>query len=95
IETTRVFDPMPRIPKASQLHLLDEWRALDLDHPNFRKKLRVEPDVFDGLHELIKDHMIFQNNSQNPQLPVRIQLAIHLYRAGHYGNGSSPEETAE
>ncbi|KAJ7123496.1 hypothetical protein C8R44DRAFT_735144 [Mycena epipterygia] len=55
IETTRVSDPMPRIPKASQLHLLDEWRALD--HLNFCKKLCVEPDVFDGLHELIKDHM--------------------------------------
>ncbi|KAJ7083568.1 hypothetical protein C8R44DRAFT_753425 [Mycena epipterygia] len=55
IETTRVFDPMPCIPKASQLHFLDEWWALD--HPNFHKKLRVEPDVFDGLHELIKDHM--------------------------------------
>jgi hypothetical protein len=61
IEATRVIDPMPRIEKASQLHLLDEWRAIN--HPNFRKKLRVEPEVFDGLHELIVDHHIFQNNS--------------------------------
>ena len=34
IETTRVIDPLPRIDKASQLHLLDEWRAIN--HPNFR-----------------------------------------------------------
>ncbi|KAJ7925636.1 hypothetical protein B0H13DRAFT_2314230 [Mycena leptocephala] len=68
IETTRVFDPMPRIPKASQLHLLDEWR--ELNHPNFREKFRVDPEIFDGLHELIKDQ-------------------------SHYGNGASPEETAE
>lgn len=93
IEATRVIDPMPRIEKASQLHLLDEWRAIN--HPNFRKKLRVEPEVFDGLHELIVNHHIFQNNSGNPQLPVQIQLAIYLFRAGHYGNGASPEETAE
>lgn len=33
IETTRVLDPMPQIPKASQLHLLDQWRAVN--HPNF------------------------------------------------------------
>ncbi|KAJ7887971.1 hypothetical protein B0H13DRAFT_2342150 [Mycena leptocephala] len=92
IETTRVFDPMPRIPKASQLHLLDEWR--ELNHSNFRKKLRVDPEIFDGLHELIKDHSIFHSNSQNAQFPVQIQLAIYLYRAGHYGNGASPEETA-
>jgi hypothetical protein len=93
IETTRILDPKPRLPKVSQLHLLDEWR--EIEHPNFRKKLRVDPYVFDGLLALIQDHHIFQNNSNNPQLPVQIQLAIFLYRAGHYGNGSSPEETAE
>ncbi|KAJ7815912.1 hypothetical protein B0H13DRAFT_1923917 [Mycena leptocephala] len=74
IEATRVIDPMPRIEKASQLYLLDEWRAIS--HPNFRKKLRVEPEVFDGLHELIVDHPIFQNNSGNPQLPFHLVLSI-------------------
>jgi hypothetical protein len=75
IETTRVFDPMPRIPKASQLHLLDEWR--ELNHPNFRKKLRVDPEIFDGLHELINDHNIFPQ--QFPERPIpSTDTARHL-----------------
>jgi hypothetical protein len=30
--------------------------------------------------------MIFQNCSNNKQLPISIQLAIFLFRTGHYGN---------
>ncbi|KAJ7351346.1 hypothetical protein DFH08DRAFT_694425 [Mycena albidolilacea] len=83
---------MPTILKASQLHLLEEWRRID--HPNFRKKLRVEPVIFDGLVVLIQNHSIF-HNSNHPQLPPNIQLAIFLCRIGHYGNSSSPEDIAQ
>lgn len=38
---------------------------------------------------MIKDHPNFQNNSNNPQAPVREQLAVTLYRMGRYGNGAS------
>ena len=80
--------------KLGQLGLyLDDFRY---DHPEiFRKKLRVSPHVFDRLVELIEDHEIFHNNSNIPQHPVHIQLAIFLVRVGHYGNASAPEFVAQ
>jgi hypothetical protein len=93
ISTTRVLNPAPPIPKASQLHLLDHWRIHSPER--FRRRLRVEPQTFDSLVSRIEDHPIFHNNSNNNQLPVYIQLYIFLFRAGHYGNASSPEDTAQ
>jgi hypothetical protein len=40
---------------------------------------------------MIHAHDIFHNNSNNPQAPVEVQLAIFLFRTGHYGNAASPE----
>jgi hypothetical protein len=82
------------VKKLSQLalHLIDFRR----DHPDhFRKKLRVSPLVFDRLVELLQTHKIFYNNSNVPQLPIPIQLAIFLVHVGHYGNASSPEYVAQ
>src|ERR1700730_12006902 len=89
ISTTRVLRQTPRVRKASQLHLLTTWRDGNIDQ--FRQKVRVDPPIFDGILEKIRDHHIFHNNSNVPQLPVENQLAIFLYRAGHYGNAASPE----
>lgn len=93
IKTTRVLHPAPPIPKNSQLRLLDHWRLHSPER--FRRKLRVEPQTFDGLLSLIEEHPIFYNNSNNDQLAVHIQLSVFLFRAGHYGNASSPEDTAQ
>jgi hypothetical protein len=93
ISTTRVLNPAPPVPKSSQLHLLDHWRAYNPER--FRRKLRVDPQTFDSLVSCIEDHPIFYNNSNNSQLPVHIQLYIFLFRAGHYGNAASPEDTAQ
>ena len=93
ILTTRVLNPAPPIPKSSQLHLLDHWRIHNPER--FRRKLRVEPQTFDSLISRIEDHTIFHNNSNSDQLPVYIQLYIFLFCAGHYGNASSPEDTAQ
>ena len=93
ISITRVLNPAPPIPKASQFHLLDHWRIHNPER--FRRKLRVDPQTFDSLISHIEDHPIFHNNSNNSQLPVYIQLYIFLFRAGHYGNASSPEDTAQ
>ncbi|KIJ18251.1 hypothetical protein PAXINDRAFT_72040, partial [Paxillus involutus ATCC 200175] len=41
------------------------------------------------------DHLIFQNHSNNKQLPIAIQLGIFLNRAGHYGNTCSPEDIGQ
>ncbi|KAF8236445.1 hypothetical protein L208DRAFT_1251442 [Tricholoma matsutake] len=77
----------------SQLQLLDHWR---LHSPEcFRCKLCIEPQTFDSLLSLIKDHPIFHNNSNNDQLAIHIQLSVFLFCAGHYGNASSPKDTAQ
>ncbi|KAJ7689667.1 hypothetical protein B0H17DRAFT_857480, partial [Mycena rosella] len=92
IEGTRVLSPAPPVPKMSQLPLLDHFREYSVDR--WRRKLRVEPDTFDVLLGLIEGDTVFQNNSHTPQLPVEMQLAVFLFRAGHYGNAASPEDTA-
>jgi hypothetical protein len=61
----------------------------------FRQKLHVNPEIFDDILDQISDHLIFHNQSHNPQLPVSIQLAIFLNRAGHYGNAISLEDVAQ
>ena len=52
----------------------------------FRSYLRITPDCFDDLVSIIKDDDIFLNNSNNEQMGVKHQVAIALYRFGHYGN---------
>ncbi|KIM50592.1 hypothetical protein SCLCIDRAFT_145082 [Scleroderma citrinum Foug A] len=79
---------------APQLQLLKEW-CLNDDLKNFCHKLQVHPDVFTSLVKRIQDHPIFSNNSNNPQLPVSVQLAIFLNGVGHYGNGATTEDVAE
>ena len=92
--SARVLEVSAPVKKAGQLDLfLDDFRH---DHPGrFRKKLRVSPHVFDRLVDLIKDHGIFHNNSNVPQLPVTTQLTVFLIHVGHYGNASAPEYVAQ
>ena len=93
IETTRILHPAPPIPKDSQFYLLDHWRLHSPER--FHRRLRIEPQTFDSLLSFIKDHPIFYNNSNNDQLAIYIQLSVFLFHAGHYGNASSPEDTAK
>lgn len=60
----------------------------------FRSYLRITPECFDTLLESIQHHEAFQNNSNNPQMPVERQLAIALYRFGYFGNGLSTLKVA-
>ena len=89
IISARVLRKNPAVKKASQLHLLDDWRTGNLNQ--YRRKVRVNPDTFDSIVDKLSTHEIFHNNSNTPQAPVGVQLAIFLYRAGHYGNAASPE----
>ena len=68
-----------KAPRAPQLQLLEEW-ALNNDLKRFRHKLRVDPEVFANLIQKIENHPIFINNSNNPQLPVPVQLAVFLHQ---------------
>ncbi|KAI0737005.1 hypothetical protein BC629DRAFT_1301211 [Irpex lacteus] len=82
---------MPQGP-ATLGHVLS---VLKHERPDeFRKHLRVTPLTFDWLVAAIIDDSIFCNNSQNAQLPVKHQLAVALYRFGHFGNGSSVGQVA-
>lgn len=76
---------------STQLNLvLRDYRA---NHPRlFRKYLRITPHTFDALVELLRDNEVFHNNSRNPQAPVEKQLAVALYRFGHFGNAAGIEE---
>ncbi|KIM75657.1 hypothetical protein PILCRDRAFT_78650 [Piloderma croceum F 1598] len=60
----------------------------------FGSYLHINPTCFDDLVNVICDDEIFQNNSNNPQMPVDEQLAIALYRFGHYKNTASTMKVA-
>lgn len=79
--------------RASQIHLLEHFA--DFRPHLFRKKVHVDPDVFDCILDRISGDPIFQSRSNNPQLPVALQLAIFLNRAGHYGNAVSSEDVSQ
>jgi hypothetical protein len=82
------------VHKLSQLDLVLGRYRLD-DPKRFRRNMRCSPEVFDSLLELVRDDPIFQNNSNQPQLPVQYQLAIALFRFGHHGNAASVESIAQ
>ncbi|KAF8590622.1 hypothetical protein K439DRAFT_1329778, partial [Ramaria rubella] len=54
--------------------------------------LRILPSTFDALLSKIEHHPVFQNNSDNQQIPVISQLAVVLYRFGHFGNAASMQK---
>ena len=56
--------------------------------------LSVSPPIFNIRLDLIKDHPVFHNSSNAPQVDVKFQLAITLYRLGHYGNAASNGDIA-
>jgi hypothetical protein len=56
--------------------------------------LRITPPCFDDLVATLQDDPIFSNNSNNSQTPVKEQVAIALYRFGHYGNAASQMKVA-
>jgi hypothetical protein len=81
------------IKDGTQLKLLlTEWKV---NRPEiFRSYLRIDPACFDALVDVIQDDEVFHNNSNNPQMPVDEQLAIALFRFGHYGNAASTMKVA-
>ncbi|KLO04406.1 hypothetical protein SCHPADRAFT_947717 [Schizopora paradoxa] len=66
----------------------------DTDPAKFRQYLRVSPRTFDQLVEAVEGDRKFQNNARNEQMPVTYQVAIVLYRFGHYGNAVSLDKVA-
>jgi hypothetical protein len=89
IRDTRYLNARTSIPKSGSLHLAWIYAQEPQHHHLFKQMLRISPHAFDILHDLIKDHPVFHNNSNVPQAPVDYQLAVLLYRMGRYGNGAS------
>ncbi|KAF8547087.1 hypothetical protein OG21DRAFT_1490526 [Imleria badia] len=59
---------------APQIHLLEHFAVF---RPHlFRKKICVDPAVFDCIVDKIREHPIFHLQGPNVQLPVSIQLAV-------------------
>jgi hypothetical protein len=72
--------------------LLHDWK---INRPDiFRSYLRMTPSCFDRLVLALQDDEVFRNNSNNSQMPVEEQVAIALYRFGHYGNAVSTLKVA-
>jgi hypothetical protein len=72
--------------------LLTNWKV---NWPEiFRSYLRITPQCFDDLVATLRDDSIFHHDSNNQQTPVDKQVAIALYRFGHYGNAASQMKVA-
>ena len=66
---TRYLNPRTSIPKDGSMHLAWEYVKDPAHHHLFTQMMCVSPYVFAVILELIKDHPIFRNNSNVPQLP--------------------------
>ncbi|KAJ3754242.1 hypothetical protein EV360DRAFT_51991 [Lentinula raphanica] len=93
ISSTRTLFPN-KVHKRSQLALVLELYKND-DPKRFRRNLRVSPSSFDKLLLKISDHTIFLSRGSAHQIPVQHQLAITLFRLGHFGNSASVESVAQ
>ena len=86
--------PRNKLPQgpAYMRHVLTVQKDYRPDH--FRQSLRVSPVTFDKIVAKISDDPVFFNESNMPQQPIEDQLAIALFRFGHYGNSASLQNVA-
>ena len=90
ILASRYLGPRSAIPKQIG------YRDILFDMPDggFRQALRMSKPTFDYVLSLIEMHPVFHNNSLNPQMEPRVQLATALERFGCDGNGISTGRVA-
>ncbi|KAF8583705.1 hypothetical protein K439DRAFT_1617284 [Ramaria rubella] len=92
LHSTRYLQDSVKVPKTRTQPdlLLHEYK---LNHPViFRSFVRVTPATFDALVLKVQDDPVFHNNSLNSQIPVDNQLAVTLFRFGHFGNAASAQK---
>jgi hypothetical protein len=70
--------------------------VLKHDRPDlFRQEIRLNPTTFDKLVDELSLDSVFSNNSDSsPQFPVEQQVAIALFRFGHFGNAAGVQMVA-
>lgn len=95
ITNTRYLNHPPPMPAHLKGSLDQLWWYKDNREDDFRRYVRVKSATFDRLVELLSPSPEFHNNSNVPQIDVRIQLAIVLNRVGHYGNAASVAHLAD
>lgn len=92
---TRYLSERVSVPRNGNLGLIYRYAETPAQYKHFVQMVRVTPTCFAHILGLIENNHIFQNNSSNqPQVPVETQLAVALYRFGHYGNGASIADVA-
>lgn len=83
----RIYNIQRRTPLLDWFESLNKPRA-------FRLCMRMSASSFLALVALIDHHPVFQSTGRKPQAPVRLQLAVFLYRLGMSGAGSSLAHTS-
>ncbi|THV02630.1 hypothetical protein K435DRAFT_579228, partial [Dendrothele bispora CBS 962.96] len=80
----------PILKSSENLDLL--LHTYKLERPEiFRSFVRMTPKAFDSLVSAIENDEVF---TRGDQTPVEYQLAVALYRLGHYGNAASTVKVA-
>lgn len=92
----RYEEPRQKIPKPPQSFLKHVLETLKTSRPDyFRTELRVSPLAFDRLVQAIANDPVFENHTKlSCQAPIKVQLAVALYRFGHNGNAASLQSVA-
>ena len=82
-------------PPASLPLILTTYKDDDEFHHMFQQWLRINPITFDKILDEIGSNPLFINRSRHPQMPIDYQLAITLFRFGHYGNAAGLQRVAD
>jgi hypothetical protein len=90
ILASRYLGPRSAIPKQTGYRDI----LFEMPEEGFRQALRMSKPTFDYVLSLIDMHPVFHNNSLNPQMEPRVQLATALERFGCDGNGISTGRVA-
>jgi hypothetical protein len=94
VMATRRLPPVP-VQKSSPLPLVFEEYMVH-DPKRFQRNLRVSPETFRQLERKLAGNPVFHpRDGVLPQLPVRSQLAITLFRFGHEGSACGTEYVAQ
>ncbi|KZT25916.1 hypothetical protein NEOLEDRAFT_1156052 [Neolentinus lepideus HHB14362 ss-1] len=86
--------PRDKLPWAAGFlsHVLDVLKTAQPE--KFHENLCVSPHTFNKIVAALEKDPVFQNNSDNKQMPVEQQVAITLYRFGNDGNSASLQQVA-
>ncbi|KAE8209084.1 hypothetical protein CF327_g6882, partial [Tilletia walkeri] len=85
----------PRQPVLRTGALVDILFENKIHRPSaFRETVRVSGPAFDFILDAIKGDDVFRSAPGKTQTKVDVQLAVFLYRLGHYGNGVKESSVA-